>query len=299
MPVTGTPVTTATVNIAQAKITQVYGQSINTKLLAINVVQGQIVTIQWVMRDVVGNPIDLTNVMGASLTLRCSEATATTQNPTFTDMTGMILDAPSGLVSATLTSDIVAFAGISWAEFALLDTDSNVIYSNKFYLVVEFGQFSRQSQIARQGPPSLSEIRLHLRDNAPEDNYLLDTVEFDMAEIAACITRPIDQFNGMPPPINTIYNTVNFPNRYYWLEGIIANLLTLAAANYRRNQLAYSAGGLSIDDKNKEKQYLEAAMLHKKNWEDWAKMKKIQLNMDAGFGSILSSYTSYAGPWGY
>lgn len=271
------------------KVTQVYGQPVLQKLMSITVVQGQTAAIQWVMRDADGNPIDLTPYLAATITLRISEAVAAGSTLNYIDITGTIVDAVNGVIGATLTADVVGYAGISYGEFAFRDINNNVIISNKFYLIVEFGQFGQST--SRMGPPTLAEIRLHIRDNAAEDNYLLDEYEFDAAEIAASIVRPVEQFNAMPPPILQSYNTSNFPWRYPWLEAIVANLYMTAAAHYRRNHLSYSAAGVNVDDKNKEQQYLQAAMLHKKNWDQWAKMQKVNLNMENGWGLIPSGYS--------
>lgn len=298
MPVFGTPIASpspistdcASVTVLAPDVTQIYGQTNPRKMQMLEVNQGQAATITWVMKNAEGDPVDF-SLCGSSVKLRIREALYTAQAPG-TEITGTITDATAGEVAAVLTSDVVGFPGISIGEFAVLNGSGVVVFTNMFYLVVNRGQFGTATSDG--GPPTMAEIRLHLRDSGPEDNYLLDEVEFDGAEIAASIIRPIDQFNAMQPPIDQLYNTSNFPWRYYWLEGIIGNLFTTAAHHYRRNHLPYSAAGVSIDDKNKEMQYLQAAMLHKKNWEDFAKAKKVQLNMEAGFGQVLSGYSYYS-----
>lgn len=303
MSVIGTPASTSTVPAppsscaavtVQAPIpTQQYGQSISGRMESVEVNQGQIVTISWTMRDKAGNPVDLTSC-GSSVVLTIREALGNSQNLNTTVITGTISRAVDGTVSATLTSAVVAYPGISIGEFAIYSGSSVLIFSNQFYLVVNRGLYGAGTTAG--GPPTLAEIRLHLRDSSPEDNFLLDAVEFDSAEIAACIVRPVQQYNDMPPPIDQQYNTSTFKWRHYWLEAISANLLFMAAAHYRRNKLAYSAGGMSIDDKNKEKEYMEAAMLHKKSWEEWAKMNKVNENMEAGFSQVLSGYSYFSWP---
>ncbi len=291
MPVLGTPTISPSSVVVKPKTTFVYGQAVATKMQSLIVQQGQTAAIQTIIKDVNGKPVDLTSYSGSNIVMRIAEAVGLTGS-LFSDISVLILNATAGLVGTTLTADVVSYAGISIAEIAFLDTSSNnLILSNRYYLVVDATQFGLAT--TRQGPPTMMEIRMHIRDNAPEDNYLLDEIEFDDAELAASITRPIMQFNEMPPPSDQLYNTATFPYRYHWLEAIVANLYMIAAAHYRRNQLAYSAAGLSIDDKNKEKQYLEIAAYHKKNWEDFAKATKVRANMEAGFGTILSGYSYF------
>jgi len=163
-----------------------------------------------------------------------------------------------------------------------------VVLHNQLYLLVERGIHGLTDN-PRLGPPSLAEVRLHLRD-FPEGNLLLDEYEFDAAEIALCAERVVLYFNELAPVITQQYDTRTFPFRYHWLEGITYHLYLIAAAWHRRNRLPYSAGGLTVDDTGKEKEYLQAAMLHERNFKDWAQKQKVRLNMEDGFGIFGSDY---------
>jgi hypothetical protein len=103
-----------------------------------------------------------------------------------------------------------------------------------------------------------------MRDNGPADNSLLDDVEFDAAEITQAVLRPIMYWNETPPPIQPLLTTKTFPFREMWMVGIQSYLFDMVSSHYRRNQLAYNAGGLSIDDKNKEQQTENFALLKEK-----------------------------------
>ena len=161
--------------------------------------------------------------------------------------------------------------------------------SNTFTFSVERGLFGIPDN-KYFGPPSLAEIRLHLRDY-PECNLLLDDYEFDAAEITLAIERCVMYFNETLPPISRYFDTKNFPYRYHWLEGISYYLFTIAANWFRRNRLPYQAGGVSVDDTGKEKEYLQAAAMFEKNWKDWVRLKKYSLNIEEGFDNILSDYS--------
>jgi hypothetical protein len=75
------------------------------------------------------------------------------------------------------------------------------------------------------------------------------------------------------------------------LQGIQAYLFDIAANHYRRNQLAYSAGGMSIDDKNKEQQYIAASSRMLQMFQENVKAKKIEINIAAFSGSLGSPYS--------
>jgi hypothetical protein len=282
------PVNPSTITNPSPQTTSIYGRLNPAKLQSISVNQGQPVTINWTMKDPNGNAVNLSSLSSPTVTLAIREALTSSSIAASTQITGAITDAANGVVSAAVPKANVDYPGITIAEWGIF-VGGVLQFSNVHYLVVNRGQFG--AEINSGGPPTLAEIRLHLRDSAPEDNFLLDDIEFDDAEIAASIVRCVDQFNNMPPPISQVYNTSNFPFRYYWLEGIVGNLLTTAAHKYRRNQLAYSAAGIQVDDQNKEQQYLQAAMMHKQKWEQWATGAKVNLNMESGFGSLLSGYT--------
>ena len=68
-------------------------------------------------------------------------------------------------------------------------------------------------------------------------------------------------------------------------------MLETAAHNYRRNQLAYSAGGISVDDKNKEQAYSAASARLMQRFQDMTRAKKIEVNISLFSGSIGSPYS--------
>ena len=98
------------------------------------------------------------------------------------------------------------------------------------------------------------DVRIWLRDNDPEENRLIDDFEWTPEEIRHAMTLTVDYYNETPPFIGR-YDYDRFPNRFHLLQGTAANLLYMAAHRYRRNQLNYSAGGVTVDDQNKYQQY--------------------------------------------
>lgn len=186
-----------------------------------------------------------------------------------------------------LTSTPIVAVGTVLTAGQQLVREVVVVLSCTHYLFVEPGLHGVGGE--RTGPPSLAEVRLHLRDY-PENNMLLDEYEFDESEIALAIVRPIEYFNERPPPLSQRYSTTDFPYRYYWLEGICWQLFLSAANWYRRNRMPYQAGGLAVDDTNKEKEYLQAAQIYGQSYQDWVKLEKVRINMEAGFGCFGSDY---------
>lgn len=274
------------------------GQDIRTRIQAVSVAVGQKAVVQHVMRDLNGDPVDLEPcVPPGEVRLRIREVTSFHSSNPGVELACTLVNPPGndGLVETTLDADTVAFPGISKAEFALL-TDAvppEVVFTNGIYIVVNRGQWGDPSNLQDTGPPTIPEIRLHLRDSAPEDNLWLGITEFDLAEIAACIERPILYFNESRPPLKIRYTTSNFPYRYYWLEGITSCLYNLASLHYNRVHLPYQQqGGLMVDDKNKFQQYAAIADKRWEEYKDWVQKVKVAINAMGAIQVVSSPYYS-------
>lgn len=296
------PVSCAIQNKLQAPVTSQNGQQLLSKMRAISVTQGQCSTVEWQMINKDGVPVDLrpcgfggeTTPVAFTVVLRLKEQLALGNANPVTQVTATVHDAEHGIVRAELTKQMVGFPGIYYAEMALLDVEAEnashpcVVFSNLFYVVINRSTFEEAGRVG--GPPSIAEIRLHLRDSSPGESFLLDNLMFDDAEIALAIVRPVQYWNEIPPPLDTIYNTQNFPFRYHWLEGICANLFFMVAEQYRRNQLSYSAGGLQVDDQNKEAAYERAGQARWQAYREWVRATKASINLESCYGEVTSAY---------
>lgn len=206
-------------------------------------------------------------------------------------MAGTVVDAAAGVVRCSLNSDITRRAGIyqlSWG----LHCDGQIKFVNEGLLSVERSLFGDgvESPAHISGPPTINEIRMQMMDSSGAENLLLDDVEFDDETIALAITKPVMEFNEVPPPLCRQYTTQDFPWKSHWMDAIIGYLHQFAAAHYRRNRLGTQAGGVTVDDKNKETEYLRAAAMYLSRWRDFLVNKKVEINMKAAVGSVGSTY---------
>ena len=295
-----TPVSCATQNVISAPISTVNGAPNFTRMRAISITQGQCAVISWQLHDKDGRPVDLTpaglDVVNPSnpfkVTLRLKEQLALGGSPAPLD--AVIDDAATGTVHVNLTQAMTNVPGIYYGEMALINTAAQVlsqpcvIFSNTFSVVISRSTFDSLGMAG--GPPSIAEIRLHLRDSSPSESFLLDNLMFDDAEIALAIARPVMYWNEIPPPIDAVFSTQTFPYRYHWLEGICANLFMMVAEQFRRNQLSYSAAGMSVDDQNKEASYERAAQTRWQGYKDWVRATKASLNLEGCYGEVSSTY---------
>lgn len=129
------------------------------------------------------------------------------------------------------------------------------------------------------------DIRIWLRDKEPTANLLLDDYEFSPEEIRTAQTLAVDFWNDRPPEIRR-YDYDKFPWRSSLLTATAANLLFMAAHRYRRNDLTYSAGEVSVADQAKYQQYDAAASRLWAEYKEWVDAKKRELNVAQGFGMV-------------
>lgn len=291
-----TPVTCAGQNVIVAPVSQQNGQPLLSRMRAVSISQGQCATIDWQMIDRDGVPVNMSacNAAPYKVVLRLKEQISLGNARPVQEVDATVVSASDGKVQAQLSQNMVGMPGIYYAEMALINVPAQaanqpcVVFSNTFYLIINRSTFDNDER--NSGPPSIAEIRLHLRDSSPAESYLLENLMFDDAEIALAIARPVQYWNEIPPPLGTGYNTQNFPFRYHWLEGICANLFLMVAEQYRRNQLSYQAGGIAVDDQNKEGSYERAGQTRWQAYREWVRATKASINLESCYGEVGSNY---------
>ena len=220
--------------------------------------------------------------------LRTISQSASALYPNFTlDVAGEILDqdAHPGFVSFQLTAEHTLNVGIWDAYVELHLASDRPVERWPVLLIVEP---PTMAMLSGTGPLLIPEVRLALLDldnevgGAPFSN-LLDDVEFQDIDIIFAMRRAVQLWNETPPPVCT-YTTINFPYRYNWLEATCGQLLLMGAARYRRNRLAYSAGGVAIDDQSKANEYEQIGRDRLDRFQQWMMREKLRLNMSMAWG---------------
>jgi hypothetical protein len=164
--------------------------------------------------------------------------------------------------------------GLYLGELQMIE-DGCMKHVYRMYIEVEASLAWQSSN----SPITIAEIRLWVRDNCPEDNFLLDEVEYKDSEIIAAIRRAVDMWNESPPIMTRYtYTYTNFPYRSAWIDVTIGFLKRIAAEWYIRNHLPYQAGGVSVDDKNKYNQYKQDSEMRIQKFQQWMNTIKPQLN---------------------
>lgn len=291
-----TPVSCAGQSIVSAPVSSQNGQPVLTRMRAISITQGQCATIKWQMHDKDGLPVNMSacDELPMKVVLRLRDQIALSNTSPVVQADATIVDAETGQIEVALTKNMVGIPGIFYGEMALINIPAEeaglpcVVFSNTFYVIINRSAFDARGGL-NSGPPTVAEIRLHLRDSSPSESYLLEHLMFDDAEIALAIGRPVMYWNETPPPIRT-FTTKNFPFRYHWLEGICANLFMMVAEQFRRNQLDYSAGGIQVNDQNKEAAYERAGQARWQAYREWVRATKASINLESCYGEVSSNY---------
>lgn len=296
------------------------GKQVLTRTHVIKLQSAQKATIEFTLRGPNGNPVDLRDCTctdnGGSLSLSASVAEGECDCPykvvfrlreylaggTILQSEATIVDAAAGKVAVTLESINTNISGVYFGQFAVIECDSELtdnptcdtvpIFSNQFYIHVGRNLWGQGSSCGN-GPPTIAEIRMALRDSGPAESYLLDAMAFSDEEIAAATWMPIQYWNEIPPSLAYQFSTADFPYRYHWMQAIIGHLFQSCAEQQRRNTLTYSAGGIQIRDQDREPNYTEAAKARLDEWKEFVARKKAEIIYASVYQSVGSPYSSH------
>jgi hypothetical protein len=192
----------------------------------------------------------------------------------------------TGLFEFAPTVANTSRAGIFLGTILIFDNTGEIRFSKNCYVEIEWNTTDTGTQ---NQPLSVADLRLSIRDNCPENNYLLDDYEFSDKELLHCIRKPVDMWNETVPPVGT-YNYADFPFRHNWTEAAIGYLLKLAAHRYRRNSLTYDAGGVKVADQEKFQQYDAAGTERIQEYKQWMRDTKMAMNIEGGFGGFIGRW---------
>lgn len=200
----------------------------------------------------------------------------------YTEIDCTVVRADYGQIEVYIPPNILQEPGLHLASIQVYNLDGKLIYQSPRYLEIT----PVVTSVNR--PVTVAEIRMALRD-FPEYNTLLNDVEFSDNEIAYCITRPVELWNSMPPDVGQ-YDIHNFPWRHMHINATVGELMKIGAYHYFRNQLPYSSGGLTVDDKNKGAAYMQMAEQEIAKFKLFCQEKKFEINIMEGFAWLPGPY---------
>lgn len=284
-----------------------------TRMRAFIVDQGVESTLEHVILNRAGNPVNLTPLFGGAdssisdseqtgkIVLRVKEALGRGANPSrnpIWEVDGVCYEPQTGTVRADIDDKIVAKAGVYQLSWGVQNLAGKYVLVNNSILSVERSLFADIEELEKDhGPLTIQALRVYLRDSHPNENMRLDNVEFGDEEILNAILRPVEYYNEQPPPIGK-FTTRDFPSRYEWSQATISVLYEMAANWYRRNKQMIQAGGMADDDLNRDQAYDAKAAKLWESFKDWVIRDKVMRNARLVAGSIGSVYGGrFGGRW--
>lgn len=127
----------------------------------------------------------------------------------------------------------------------------------------------------------IRKTREKMRDY-PQLNTLIEGEETPDAMILHELERRLDHINSTPPPTE-LYLVVNTPEAIL-MDGVISGLLESAALLYARNDLAFSTGGVSVQQNQYQTYMSMSQMLYQRYFTEMKQFKVArnhQLAVDA------------------
>lgn len=295
--------------VLRPAVTTVDNRPILAKTQAMATTQTMAPIIEIVLRDDKGRPINFedcgfSSISSSSLSgssespqgrvyIKGREALDVSNSTPLLDIEGYFVNAAAGVIRAKIPAAATHRHQIIDINCGVTSSSGELIHVTNLYLLVDKSQFGTVtvSGGAPAGLPSLAQVRTFLRDSSPDDNPLLNTFEFDVAEIVQCMLKCVETWNTSQPRIRRTYNTNNFLNPSVLINGVMGELYMIAAKHYRRNSLSYNAGGLSVDDKNKAQEYEVIGDRMTQEYSKWCRLTKAEFNKDAWNGSMGSYYS--------
>lgn len=262
-------------NTVRPDLTQNDDRILSARMRAFTVSAASKLLFQFQNRE--GIPYDLTDLEDCRFEAFIREMVSGAK-PTLLEVT--VDDAENGLLLITIPATLLN--GGYRGTVTMLEGDTPIL-TNNFRLMV--------STDSPHGPPSLQEIRMHIRDTMSAENLLTEDRAFSDEEIMGAMERALRYWNETPPSLDRLATTQNFPYKHFLIEGTLGQLYMVAAEDFRKNSLQYQAGGLSVADKEKEANYQRAAQMHWQAYQQFVLEKKSELNVSMGWGVVPSPYS--------
>jgi len=243
-----------------------------------------------IVLDTNGDPLDLTPWAHAAVKVKDRPANNVYYLNEFLDYGASIPDPTDGTVTIPFTGAQLTTAGPYYLELLFYldvagDPDEYPSHIVPCYMHVEPSLQSRDEVGVR-----ISDVREALKDRAIQDNFLIDDIEFSNAQILWATFKVVETYNNALPPVGTIYSGSDFAFRSQAIDAVVAELLLIAARNYSRNSLQYSAGNVTIHDKERAKAYLALGGQMSAEFKAWATQIKIGINISAASGAVYNDY---------
>lgn len=300
-----TDLTAPDVPVASQNSEAYYGCIPYAKTNTVVVAGGAPTVVEFQVRDSNGAPVNLSywfpdDVLeeSAEHTLAVKFAFADNSIVARVAETANVIDAAHGKVQFTLPKYVYEMPCIYFFYFSVVEKATGKVthvFPGRGVLLVEWSPWMDHLDhcpVKHRIVPSLEDVRRRLDDFVGK-NDLLKQYEFSADDIVHAMLRPVYMFNEEPPRLRRFtYTIATFPFYDNWVQGTAAELLQIAVLHYTRNKMLSNHGGITGDEKNRDREYLQLAQMYKDEYRQWIQRKKRDLNYSAGqgWGTIYSDY---------
>lgn len=305
---------TTPLNVREPRVSTLYGESLLLKPRAVSVRQQQKTFLQLHLLNDDGKNVDLeaygfpvTPAASASSssssssgsaegapggtepTLKARYYEASLCDRTTYEVDVELLESKTGHIKAFIPTQVSSTPGIYLGDIGVFDADGQLVFDNCCYVYCERSGWGDPA--GPPGPMLLRYIRQSLAEADAMQSLLREEFVYDLADICYAATRAVQFWNDQPPPVsNAVYSTQAFPFPEIWLTGTQLFLLEAAEEWYRRNKLAYNAGGTQVDDLNRDREYKAAWQERFQEWRRKVMHKKAELNVKNAYRTHRSGY---------
>lgn len=162
------------------------------------------------------------------------------------------------------------------------EQELRLVWFKRMYLEIEPNNSSNLGDY----PLTIAEVRLAMRDECAESNFLIDDLEFTDKEIAYAIKSAVDYWNETPPPVcNFTYGT--FPFRFHWKQAVMGLLLRQGGVHKLRNWLPYTGGGVNVNDQAIWQHYMSLGNTMWDEYRQFVQNKKVEINITGSFSGLI------------
>lgn len=130
---------------------------------------------------------------------------------------------------------------------------------------------------------TIEDVRHYMMDRTPDDNGV--DLEYSNDEIRQAMIRAARDYNSLPPRVSDADPDRLSARTNMFLDAIAAQLYTATLAKLTRNDIDYTAGGVSTNINAKRIMHLrELIQTHRNLFREAAQQEKIAINLDDAYG---------------
>ncbi len=133
---------------------------------------------------------------------------------------------------------------------------------------------------------TVENIRHYLLDRQASDNSLDLDLSFGEPEILDAFKYAASDYNDMPPQVHQVCAS-RLPFHTFLVHDVIYHLYLSKLSQYQRNDIDFSAGGLTVDVEKRRIEHLTKTLpVMKESFLIGAKEYKISINLRRGVGRV-------------